>query len=91
MQQDRKFRSSSAALAVMLSITSACAPTAAPPRSVSDFCLNDQPITVNVASAPGQHDPGNHLDSEETVGQVFAHNAVREQLCPAPAEPEKPS
>jgi hypothetical protein len=53
-------------------------------RSVSDFCLNDQPLTVNVASAGIENDPGNLLDSDPTVLQVFAHNAAFHGLCTAP-------
>ena len=53
------------------------------PRTVSDFCLDARPISVNVAPGAGVDDPGNQWDSDETVGEVLASNAVYERLCVA--------
>ena len=72
-----------AALAV-LSMLSACAHNEERPKLASDFCLNDRPLSVNVAPGPGVDDPGNELDSDQTVLAVFSHNAVFHSLCPAP-------
>lgn len=58
------------------------------PKTVSDFCLNDRPVTIAPAPAPAADDPGNRFDSEETVDQVLEHNAVHHRLCP-PAGPAR--
>lgn len=68
-------------LAVLLVMTSACAGRERL-RIVSDFCINDRPITVEVAPSPAADDPVNRYDSDETVNQVLEHNAVRDRLCP---------
>jgi hypothetical protein len=52
-------------------------------RTVSDFCLNDREVKYAVAAAPGQDDPGNQLDTDETVKDLIEHNAVHRRLCPA--------
>ena len=77
MKPVRKF----AIPAALLVTTSACF-RPAPPQTVSDFCLNDRTITVEVAPTAGADDPGNWYDSEETVGRVLEHNAVYRRLCP---------
>lgn len=75
-------------LAALLATTSACAQHA-PLRTVSDFCLNDRAISIEVAPGPGADDPGNRYDSDLTVDQVLEHNAVRDRLCPNVAAPAK--
>lgn len=72
-----------AALALLFT-SSACAHNETPPpRSVSDFCLNDKALTVSTAPAAGVDDPGNRYDTDDTSLQVFTHNAVYHSLCPA--------
>jgi hypothetical protein len=51
------------------------------PRAVSDFCLVDQRLTVEVAPGPGVDDPTNQFDTDETVRQALAHNEVHDRLC----------
>lgn len=68
--------------AIALAMLSACGANGERPKSVSDFCLNSQRITVSVAPATGANDPGNKFDTDETVNQVFEHNAVVDRLCP---------
>lgn len=67
---------------VSVCILSACAQTVEPPTTVSDFCLNDQRISVSVGVAP---DPENKFDTEETTLQVLEHNEVYDTLCPSSA------
>ena len=50
---------------------------------MSDFCLNARPISVNVAPGVSVDDPGNQWDSDETLFEVLASNAVYEGLCVA--------
>lgn len=50
-------------------------------RTVSDFCLNDREVKYSVAAEPGQDDPGNQFDSDETVKDLIEHNAVWRRLC----------
>ena len=72
----------SAAVAVLFT-SSACCQTVEPPRSVSDFCLNDRQLSSNAAPAAGIDDPGNQYDSDETLLSIYAHNAVHQSLCPS--------
>ncbi len=74
-----------AILVSLLAMTSACDPLE-PPKTVSDFCLNDRRVSIAPAPAAGADDPGNHWDSDQTVAEVIEHNAVHDQLCPAPAK-----
>ena len=67
-------------LAAGLFMTSACAHHE-PPRTVSDFCLIDKKVTVNVAPQAAAPDPQNIYDSDETVLQVLTHNNVHAALC----------
>jgi uncharacterized lipoprotein len=67
--------------AIALAMLSACGQRETL-RSVPDFCLNSQRITVSVAPAAGANDPGNQFDTDETTTQVFGHNAVVDRLCP---------
>lgn len=69
-------------------MTSACGQPERP-KTVSDFCLNDRPITIDPAPAPGADDPGNRFDSDETVNQVLEHNAVHRRLCPPAKDPAR--
>ncbi|NLR72863.1 hypothetical protein HGI47_18465 [Novosphingobium sp. ERN07] len=64
-------------------MTSACDPLE-PPKTVSDFCLNDRRISIEPAPAAGTTDPGNQWDTEQTVAEALEHNAVHDRLCPAP-------
>jgi hypothetical protein len=48
---------------------------------VSDFCLNDREVKYSVAAEPVQDDPGNQLDTDETVKDLIEHNAVWRRLC----------
>lgn len=62
-------------------MTSACGQPERP-RTVSDFCLIDRPITVEPAPVAGADDPANQWDSEETTAAALEHNAVHRRLCP---------
>lgn len=70
----------SATLLLALAMTSACA-RPEHPKIVSDFCLNDRVLSFDLASAAAQDDPGNRYDSERTVTEIIAHNAVHRRLC----------
>lgn len=48
---------------------------------MSDFCLNDRRISVNVP--PDGPDPENLFDTLETVLEILGHNEVFDQLCPS--------
>ena len=61
-------------------MTSACGQRETP-RTVSDLCLNDREVKYSVAATPGQDDPGNALDTDETVKDLIEHNAVLRRLC----------
>lgn len=71
-----------ATLALALLMTSACAQRETL-RTVSDFCLNDREVKFSVAAAPGQDDPGNAFDTDQTVADLIEHNAVLRRLCEA--------
>lgn len=75
----RKYALALAALAM----TSACGRQVPPPRTVSDFCLNDRAIVVAVAPAEGFDDRGNLFDTDATVNALLEHNAVYRRLCEA--------
>lgn len=49
-------------------------------NSVNDFCLVDARISISVGE-PGQDDPGNQWDSDETVNEVLKHNEVHDKVC----------
>lgn len=80
----------SAASAVLLVTTSACAtrgtlPAAsdtAPSRSLSSWCQGDRPVRYNPAPEAGIADPGNRYDSDETVTELQEHNARYRAACP---------
>lgn len=82
MTHEARSKARRALAGAMLFTASACATTAPAPRPVSDFCLNDRRVTVSVAPAAGQDDPGNRFDTDATVSEAFAHNAVLDRLCP---------
>lgn len=65
-------------------MTSACAQRETL-RTASDFCLNDREVKFSVAGTPGQDDPGNSFDTDQTVADLIEHNAVHRRLC----EPER--
>lgn len=68
------------AVAAMCFTSSACGQPE-PPRTVSDFCLNDQRLSADPAPAAGITDPGNLYDTDRTFGEIVAHNAVYDRLC----------
>lgn len=51
------------------------------PRTVSDFCLVDKRISVEVEPAPGTETEANQFDTEQTVNEVLSHNEVHDRLC----------
>ena len=55
---------------------------------MSDFCLNAQRISAEPAPEAGMDDPGNRFDTDQTFGEVLAHNAAVDLLCPPPGESE---
>ena len=50
-------------------------------RAVSDFCLLDEHLRFTVADAPGSNDPGNTLDTDETVKSIIKHNETLDKVC----------
>lgn len=60
---------------------SACAQPVAPPKTVSDFCLNDRAIAVAVAPAEDFDDRGNLFDTDATVDALLEHNAAWRRVC----------
>ena len=70
-------------LAALCVMSIACGPRETAVRSANDFCLNDRRISIAPAAEPMGDDPGNALDSEQTVGEVLEHNAVHDRLCPS--------
>lgn len=70
-------------LGISCATTSACKTTEVPPAVASDFCLVSKVIRPAGEPAAGAEDeaPGNQYDTDETRDQVYAHNAVRGQLC----------
>jgi hypothetical protein len=67
-------------LGIVCATTSACGQPERP-QTVSDFCLVDKRLSVEVAPAPGADDPGNRYDTDQTVDEVIAHNEVHDRLC----------
>lgn len=55
-----------------------------PLRTVSDFCLNDRRISLEVEPGAGAEDAaaGNQFDTRETEAEVLTHNEVHDRLCP---------
>ena len=78
-----------AASAALLVTTSACKtvgdepPASAIDRSRSSWCQGDSTIGYAQADQAGQDDPGNELDTDETVAEIQAHNARYRAACPA--------
>lgn len=68
-------------LAAVLSFTVSACGVPAPPRTVSDICLIDQRLSVAPAATNGVDDPGNKLDTDETVVGVLKHNAKLDEVC----------
>lgn len=55
------------------------------PVTVSDFCLNAKRISAEPhpnERKEGQPDPTNDFDTDMTVGEILAHNAAVDRLCP---------
>lgn len=77
-----------AVLAMLPVMLNACAHPAPALPPAGDFCPNSHRITVAPAPAPGVNDPGNQLDTDETVTQVLEHNAVVDRLCPLTPDPK---
>lgn len=53
-----------------------------PTRANSSWCQGDSLIQYAPADRAGQDDPGNRLDSDETVTAVQEHNARLRAACP---------
>lgn len=78
------------ASALLLLTTTACgtrgedlprASDIAPSRDLSSWCQGDRPLQYAQADEEGQDDPGNQLDTEETVAAIQAHNVRLEAAC----------
>lgn len=69
-----------ATLALALCMPSACSRPETV-RTVSDTCLTMKIVRFNPAPAPGVDDPGNLFDSDETVADLAAQNAVLRRQC----------
>lgn len=69
-------------LVLSCGIVSACGQPE-PPRTVSDFCLADKRISVEVEPGAGAEDAavGNDFDTDVTVNEVLTHNEVHDRLC----------
>jgi len=67
-------------LAVALAMTSACSQRETP-KTVSDYCLNDEIVDFSIAPKEGADDPGNRFDTKETVNTLLSHNAIHRRLC----------
>ncbi len=79
---------------LMLPMLAACS-TVAPPKIVSDACLNlrnisfaQLPLAEREKPRPAQIDKGNAADTPETIDEIQVHNARYDALCPKP--PVKP-
>lgn len=72
-------------LALSCATISACGQPE-PPRTVSDFCLNDRRVSIEIEPAVGAEDAvkGNDFDTDETVTEVLTHNQVYDRLCVKP-------
>ena len=67
---------------IALSMISACGQPE-PLQTVSDTtCLAMKRISAEPAPAPGVDDPGNQFDTDQTFGEILAHNAAFDRLCP---------
>lgn len=53
----------------------------APSRQRSSWCQGDTPLRYAQADEPGQDDPGNRFDREETVNAAQEHNARLRAAC----------
>ena len=77
-----------AAIALLLSTTSACKTLGQNPaasssdRSNSSWCQGDRLISYEPGE-PGEADPMNVLDSAATVTQIMIHNARLRAACPS--------
>lgn len=65
-----------------LCFTSSACGQPEPLRTVSDFCAASKRISAEPAPAAGADDPGNRFDTDQTFGEIVAHNAVVDRLCP---------
>lgn len=52
------------------------------PKTVSDFCLIDEVISIDPAPEADANDVGNKWDTDVTVNQVLKHNASYRRVCP---------
>ena len=69
-----------ATLAILLVTSSACGQHEHP-RTASDFCLNAKRISAEPAPEKEMDDPGNRYDTDMTLEEILAHNAVVDSLC----------
>ncbi len=74
------------ALAILPFMLNACGQPE-PLRTVSDFCLNDKVVMFNAAPKLNENDPANFYDTDQTVEDLIAHNAVHRRLCLKPDAP----
>ena len=56
-------------------------PASASDRSRSSWCQGDREISYAAADYAGQDDPGNQMDTDETVKEIQAHNARYRAAC----------
>ena len=76
--------------AILLPAMLAACATAEPPKTASDLCLIDRPISFAQLpkAADGTRaadDPGNRADTDATVAEIIAHNARFDAACANPA------
>ena len=77
----------SATLAAMLTAcetTGGKEPASASARPNSSWCQGDSELGYAAADSAGQDDPGNQMDTDETVKEIQAHNARLRAACPHP-------
>jgi len=72
--------SAPAMLAIGCATISACGQPERP-RTASDFCLAAKRLSAEPAPAPAMDDPGNRYDTDQTFGEVLAHNEAFDRLC----------
>lgn len=77
-----KLASHATTAAMLLCTLSACGQPERP-RTASDFCLNAKRLSAEPAPGSGMDDPGNRYDTDMTLAEVLAHNAVVDRLCPS--------
>lgn len=84
MRHEPKLRKAFGAMmaATLLFTISACGQPERP-QTVSDFCLSAKRISAEPAPVKAMDDPGNLFDTDMTLAEILAHNAVVDRLCPS--------